>query len=245
MAKNQTKSTQAEAPETTRQAILQAAIREFSAHGLAGARTEAIAESADANKALLYYYFKNKSGLYAAAIEAVSGKVVEDALAALDPAYTAGERLLRTALNHFDRILSQREFQSLLQQEMVRFRREESGAQPAFFQRTFKPLMEKMQAAVHEGIKTGELCKMDAMQVMYTIHGANVFYFLSAPMIQNMLPFKLLDEDALKSRREAVVEFLGNALFSDRRYGTRLARRVLKQMPMPAAKDFQIGRKRL
>jgi hypothetical protein len=37
--------------DLTRKAILRAAIREFSQHGLAGARTEAIAESAKVNKA--------------------------------------------------------------------------------------------------------------------------------------------------------------------------------------------------
>src|SRR5580658_9616031 len=121
------KTSQGERAEQTRKAILAAAIREFSAHGLSGARTEAIAQSAGANKALLYYYFKSKKGLYEAAIEQVSEKVVENALAALDPAYSPGERLLRTALNHFDRILTQREFQSLMQQEMVRYHRDESG----------------------------------------------------------------------------------------------------------------------
>src|SRR5580658_2101446 len=127
MTLENSKSIQSDRAEQTRKAILNAAIREFSAHGLSGARTEAIAESAGANKALLYYYFKSKKGLYEAAIAEVSVKVVEDALAALDPGYSAGERLLRTALNHFDRILTQREFQSLLQQEMVRYHRDESG----------------------------------------------------------------------------------------------------------------------
>src|ERR1700728_3238541 len=116
--------------DRTRKSILRAAIREFSAHGLAGARTDAIAESAKVNKALLYYYFKSKSGLYAAAIEEVSGTVVERALAALDPGRSAGDRLLRTALNHFDRILTQRDFQSLMQQEMVRLRRGQSESVP-------------------------------------------------------------------------------------------------------------------
>ncbi len=46
--------------DRTKKAILRAAIREFSAHGLAGARTDAIAESAKVNKALLYYYFQSK-----------------------------------------------------------------------------------------------------------------------------------------------------------------------------------------
>src|ERR1700736_3981487 len=93
--------------DQTRKAILRAAIREFSTHGLAGARTDTIAESAKVNKALLYYYFKSKQGLYAAAINEVSKTVAERALAALDPRHSAGQRLLRTALSHFDRILTQ------------------------------------------------------------------------------------------------------------------------------------------
>ena len=116
---------------------------------------------AGANKALLYYYFKSKKGLYEAALEEVSGMVVGDALAALDPRYGAGERLLRTALNHFDRILCQHEFQSLMQPEMVRFRRDESGSMPVIHRTAFKSLMEKLRDAVDEGIKSGELCKVD------------------------------------------------------------------------------------
>src|SRR5271168_5505409 len=160
MAQPTSKTNQGDRAEQTRRAILEAAIQEFSAHGLSGARTEAIAGAAGSNKALLYYYFKSKKGLYAAAIEAVSGNVVGDALAALDPAYSAGERLLRTALNHFDRILTKREFQSLLQQEMVRFRRDESGSLPVIFRTAFKPLMEKLRAAVDEGVRAEELCQM-------------------------------------------------------------------------------------
>src|SRR5271170_4558076 len=155
--------------DQTRKAILRAAIREFSAHGLAGARTGAIAEAAKVNKGLLYYYFKSKSGLYEAAVEEVSEIVVEHTLAALDPGHSAGERLLRAALNHFDRILTQHEFQSLMQQEMVRFRRDESGSLRVIFRTAFKPLMEKLRAAVDEGARAGELCQTDWLQVVYSI----------------------------------------------------------------------------
>src|SRR5271170_8314063 len=165
--------------DQTPKRILRAAIREFSVHGLSGARTDAIAELAGANKALLYYYFKSKKGLYEAALEEVSGMVAGDALAALDPRYSAGERLLRTALNHFDRILTQREFQSLMQQEMVRFRRDEGGSVPLLVKKVFKPLLVKLRETIHEGIETGELCEVDWLQLVYSMLGANVFYFLS------------------------------------------------------------------
>jgi AcrR family transcriptional regulator len=61
----------------TRQRILDAAIAEFSAYGLAGARIDRIAETADANKRALYLYFTNKEGLFQAAFERVIADLVE------------------------------------------------------------------------------------------------------------------------------------------------------------------------
>jgi TetR/AcrR family transcriptional regulator len=229
--------------DRTRKTILRAAIREFSLHGLAGARTDAIAESAKVNNALLYYYFKSKSGLYAAAIDEVSTAVAERALAALDPKHSAGERVLRTALSHFDRILTQRDFQSLMQQEMVRMRRGESEALPTMVENVFKPLLGKLEEAVHDGIKTGELCQVDWLQVVYSVLGANVLYFLSAPMMRLMLPFDPMDPAAIESRRKAAAQYIGNTLFIDRAHGARLVKRVLADMPMPKAKNARVWRK--
>lgn len=44
--------------------ILASALTEFAAHGFHGARTQAIADAAQVNKALLHYYFRNKENLY-------------------------------------------------------------------------------------------------------------------------------------------------------------------------------------
>ncbi len=60
-------------PEESRAAILDAAVREFSREGVAGARTDAIARAARVNKALLYYYFKDKEALYNAVLDQVFG----------------------------------------------------------------------------------------------------------------------------------------------------------------------------
>src|SRR5437016_9959890 len=60
-------------PEESRAAILQAAVREFAREGIAGARTDAIARAAHVNKALLYYYFKDKETLYGAVLDQVFG----------------------------------------------------------------------------------------------------------------------------------------------------------------------------
>jgi len=51
-------------PEATQARILAAALREFSAKGISGARVDAIAARAKVNKRMLYYYFESKEGLF-------------------------------------------------------------------------------------------------------------------------------------------------------------------------------------
>jgi AcrR family transcriptional regulator len=55
--------------ERTRQDILAAAREEFSEHGLAGARVDAIAARTSTAKRMIYYYFGSKEGLYLAVLE--------------------------------------------------------------------------------------------------------------------------------------------------------------------------------
>jgi TetR/AcrR family transcriptional regulator len=111
MAQTTHPDAQAERSAETRGRILDAALSEFAANGLAGARTEQIAQAAGVNKALLYYYFESKEKLYSAALEMVSARVRDRSMAVFLREASPGERMLRAALDHFDRILTQREFQ--------------------------------------------------------------------------------------------------------------------------------------
>lgn len=55
--------------EATKLRILEAAKKEFSKNGLEGARVDAIALDAKANKRMLYHYFKSKDGLFRTVLE--------------------------------------------------------------------------------------------------------------------------------------------------------------------------------
>ncbi len=225
--------TQAERADRTRARILDAAVREFSANGLAGARTIRIAAEAGVNKALLYYYFKSKETLYAATLETVAAGVRDSSLAAFDSDSSAGERFLRSALNHFDRIHTNRGFQSLMQQEMIRLHRGEAHALTPLVETVFRPLLDRIQKVIEEGIASGELIAAEPSQFRYAALGANVFYFLSAPLVRLIENFDPLDRSVLAFRRRAAVEYLGQTIFRDREHGARVAARVLAAAPMP------------
>jgi len=224
----------ADRADQTRSRILEAATSEFSAHGLAGARTERIAESAGVNKALLYYYFRSKDALYAAALEAVADRMAGTSISVLNLGSSAGERLVRSALHHFDRIYSQPVFLTLLQQEMIRLRRGETGSQSPLVDKLFRPMGDRMLAVAEEGIRSGELIPVESSQLMYAVIGPNVFYFLSAPMMRLITDEDAFSPSALAFRRKAAIEYLGLALFTDRTHGARIAERVLAETPMPA-----------
>jgi TetR/AcrR family transcriptional regulator len=229
-----------ERPDDSRARILDAALREFSAHGLAGARTEAIAAAAGVNKALLYYYFAGKEKLYLAAIEKASERVLEITQAVYETVGTPGERLLRMTLNHFDRILTQREFQSLLQQEMIRrhqarWGKEESSTEAIEFlsKRVFGPLTEHFRSLASQGIASGELIPTDWLQMVLAALGANVFYFLGAGMWREILDFQPFAPMVLEERRKVLLAYLSQAIFQDRAHGATLAAKVLADTPMP------------
>jgi TetR/AcrR family transcriptional regulator len=230
---------QADRSAETRSRILEAALTEFAALGLAGARTEQIAAAAGVNKALLYYYFESKEKLYVAALEMVAARVRDRSMAVFLREVSPGERLLRVALDHFDRILTQREFNSLMQQEMMRLHKGEEGELPVLAKRLFAPVHAMFQSMVREGIASGELIEAEWLQIVLAAIGANVFYFLSAPVWRHILPFEPLDPEALRARRVALVEFLGQALFQDRKHGAELAGKVLADTPMPETNKFK------
>jgi len=228
----------------TRARILDAALSEFALHGLAGARTERIASAAGVNKALLYYHFDSKEKLYIAALEMIASKVRDSTLAVFLGEGTAGERVLRSALNHFDRIVGQQEFQSLMQQEMMRLHKGETGVLPILVKRVFEPILITYRVMVREGIESGELIEADWQQMQLASLGANVFYFLSAPIWRLITGDDPLGVEALAARRKYIVEFLGQALFRDRQHGAALAAKVFADTPMPAIEGdrFKFGR---
>lgn len=67
-------------PDATRQRILSAAVKEFSAEGYSGARVDAICKRARANPRMIYHYFGDKDGLYVTVLEHVLSELRREEL---------------------------------------------------------------------------------------------------------------------------------------------------------------------
>jgi TetR/AcrR family transcriptional regulator len=202
-------------PEQSRAAILQAAIREFAQRGIAGARTDAIANAADVNKALLYYYFRDKETLYGAAIDHAYGQMGQYLLEVLERNLSPRKKVLTYVGAYFDYIASHKFNRDLVQVEMMR-----AGHGSPHLKRIakhyFQPLYRRLSEVIQEGIEAGEFRAINPMQFVPSMVALVVFYFISAPVMKSVTGFDPLSPAKVAERRAAVLDFVSAALFVEK-----------------------------
>jgi TetR/AcrR family transcriptional regulator len=200
-------------PEESRAAILQAALREFSREGVAGARTDAIARAAGVNKALLYYYFKDKETLYAAALDQVFGGLTQSILPALSSDLPPREKLLAYVGAHFDYIASHPNYPRIAQGEMMRAARGKAPQLERIAKQYFVPLFRRVAAVIEEGKAAGDFRPVDPMHFVPSMIAVIVFYFTNAPVLRMIGGIDPFAPEPIAARRAAVMDFISAALF--------------------------------
>ena len=200
-------------PEETRAAILKAAVAEFAREGVAGARTDAIARSAGVNKALLYYYFKDKEGLYQAVLDAVFSGVRAAIHHALAQKLPPRERLAAYVRAHFDYIASKSLYPRIVQGEFLRAGRDASRLQ-RIARQYFRPIFSELSALLQEGADSGDFRRVNPMHFIPSMVSVIVFYFTTAPILKVMTGFDPMSPERVTERRAAVLDFISAALFT-------------------------------
>ena len=216
-------------PEETRAAILDAAVREFAQEGIAGARIDAIARAAGVNKALLYYYFRDKERLYGAALDYVFSGLRQRIFAVLDQGLSPRETILAWAGAHFDFVAGTGIKPGLLSREMTRAGRHGSPHLERLARSYFRPVSRRLIAVMQRGMASGDFRRVDPQHFLFSVIAMIVFYFSSAPLIRLLRGEDPLAPAQIAARRAAVLDLISAALFRDaaRRPPRRLPRRRL------------------
>jgi TetR/AcrR family transcriptional regulator len=200
-------------PEQTRAAILQAATREFSREGIAGARIDAIARAARVNKALLYYYFADKDALYGAVLDQVFGGLTAAVFAVLSHDLPPREKLLAYAGTHFDYIASHPLYPRIVQGEMMRAARGGATQLERIVKQYFRPLFGKLSELLRQGQEAGEFRAVDPLHFIPSMIAVITFYFTSAPAMRLVTGADPMSPERVLARRMAVLDFISTALF--------------------------------
>ena len=194
----------------TRAAILKTAERIFADAGLAGARIDAIAAAAGVNKAMLYYYFRSKDGLYRSVLEANVEEFHRRAEEVLDQEGSAGSLLLAYVGQHFDFIGARPYYPRLFQSLIMAGGR---GVE-RIVRAHFVPLSGRITDLIRRGIASGELRPLDPRHTAISLVALTVFYFNAAPLVRRLGGIDVFDHAEQKRRKEEVLQFIRYALFT-------------------------------
>jgi AcrR family transcriptional regulator len=183
----------------TRQRILDAAVAEFAAKGLAGARVDEIAARAGANKRMLYAHFGSKEELWLTALEAAyAAKRTEERVLAVEqlPPGDAMRGLVEFNLRY---TAAHPEFVALLNQENLHRAAylQRSGQVPAMY----LPLLEQIRAVLARGEAAGVFRRgVDPVQLYITIVALGHFYVANLHTLSTIFGADLGTDSALRER---------------------------------------------
>jgi TetR/AcrR family transcriptional regulator len=200
-------------PEESRAAILRAAAGEFAEHGIAGARTDAIAREARVNKALLYYYFKDKETLYGAVLDSAFSGLKATVFHVLDQDLPAREKILAYVGAYFDFVASNQVYPRLMQREMMRAREGRSVHLDKLIKNYIRPIFMRVSELLRRGIAEGVFRPINPAHFVPSMVAMIVFYFSGAPVMQKIVGFNPLTPERIAERRAAVLDFISAALF--------------------------------
>jgi AcrR family transcriptional regulator len=183
----------------TRGRILEAALAEFAANGLAGARVDEIAARAGANKRMLYAYFGAKEDLWLAALEAAyAAKRAEEErldVTHLPPA----EALARLVSFNLRYTARHPEFVALLNQENVHhaIHLRRSADVPALY----SPLTGRLREVLARGAAEGQFRRdVDPLQLYLSIVALGHFTVANRHTLSTIFGTDLGSEAALDAR---------------------------------------------
>ena len=164
--------------QASRSALLRAASEAFAARGFAGARTQAIADAAGVNKAMILHHFGNKQGLYSAVILdhiVRAQEVIAGSLAGRDASPPEQLDLFLQALGRC--LGEQPDFvRIIMREQMDGAPRLEGAVRDRFF-----GFFGTVRAIIEDGIVRGYFRPLDAHATHLSLIGSLVMYRMTEP----------------------------------------------------------------
>ena len=201
---------------SSRDRILEAAIVVFAEKGFYSAHMEEIAEHAAVNKAMVYYYFGSKEKL----LSEVLLVIFEEIASSLKSRFFLHTRKLpdnpvdrfrRFVETHFDVFAAHQNFARIMVNVMA--------IKPEELKKVFlenhviKDIFAEVLKTFQEGYEAKLFRNIDYRQLLISIVGMNLVYFVTKPIAQVFLLFEVTDEKKfIQERKKFIVDLLLNGI---------------------------------
>ena len=189
--------------------IISSAVKVFAEKGKYGATMDEIAKVAGVNKALIYYYFSTKDGIYAEVLSAILLKMKSFICHEVDyKNYSNCVDVIKSfATNHMMAFAKNPNFTKILLEAIVN--------DPIVLKEILLKSHEGMDMDkemlnyIKQCIERKEIRNVNPEHLMINIVGMNLIYFIGAPIAESLLGLNVFDnEKFLKERLNSILDLL-------------------------------------
>lgn len=186
----------------TEQLILEAAEREFSSKGFAGARTASIAAEAGVTHTMLHYYFRTKEKLFERIFNEKVNRILNMVITPMvSSGGTIKEKIRKGIEAHFDFLMANR--------DLPKFFVTTLSSRPELYEKIKRLLVSAagernlaMQSELDSAAQRGEICRVDVNDLFADIASLNVMPFITCPIMMAALGYASEDEERFFADRK-------------------------------------------
>lgn len=190
---------------STKEKILLAAEDEFAEQGFAGARTQEIAVKAGVNKALIHYYYKDKSSLYQAVMDEMMYDLIRISQDVAKRHLTGKPLVEALVSDFFDFAARHPHFAKLTTAGSTMG---DAKYLETSIKNLFRPLFQRGVEFLEEHMEKKAIRRVDAPQFLVSALLLTLSYFAMQPMISLLLGKDAGSSAALAQRKKSVIDFV-------------------------------------
>ena len=196
--------------------ILNAATKIFADKGLAGARVNEIAESAGVNKALIFYYYRSKSGLYREVLRTAFGSLLQRLYNEAHSNGTLEDRIRYIIQTYIGYLADCPLIPRLIMIEIMDGLPHIRPIMTELLHSLPKGLPDVLIEMLSGGVRSRNFRPTDPNQTILSLMGMLVFPFIARPFVEIMRPdLNLDDAEFWEQRKEAVADLLFHGILKD------------------------------
>lgn len=195
--------------------IQEAALKEFAAYGLSGARMERIASAAKVNKAMIFYYFNSKENLHQVILSEVFSSVFPRMSALLTSQPGAEAFLEQAPPIYMDIFLKYPDFVKMIAMELLQNPKNVAS----YIQKLFEGKREGpgpwlLANMIRQWSERGEIAEPDPVQFMLNIVSLSLLAFLGKPFVEGMFQQPSTMADFTRKRTQSVINVLKRGMLT-------------------------------
>ncbi len=213
-SKGKSKITRAQQAQRTRDRILRTAIKFFAARGYSGVSVDEVVAVAKVNKRMVYHYFGDKAGLYAAALTKVYSRLAEVEADVFRDKPSVSDALDGIVRAYFRFLQATPEFVALLLWENL-----QGGAQLKNLGDALSkaPILDALNELIDRGIASRQIRpNVDRRHMLIHLFGLCQIYFSNRHTLKQSVGLDLESPEELEKGIQSVLALLKRGLLLEK-----------------------------